>query len=223
MMYGLSFFGTFLSTSRNRYRFSSSWLRSRHVHRFSLRCPTSAGFFQNGTFWDFCYEHCNYFTPDALRYALMRAGYRVQDQLTLFSGQFQGAVGVPDPSQPSAEAPSGMQEVAIASAYATSETARMQAAREMIEQAGDGAVLWGMATKGVVFASLITAPLAGGVDVNPKKQHHFAPGSGLPINPPEWLSSLGGTPTIFIMNGNYAHEIRHQVSDLGLTAHFVNL
>ena len=80
-----------------------------------------------------------------------------------------------------------------------------------------------MATKGVMFANLVEAPLAGGIDVNPRKQNKFAPRSGLHIHPPEWLSSLGSPPTIVIMNNNYEDEIRRQVARLGVAAHFINL
>ena len=93
-----------------------------------------------------------------------------------------------------------------------------------MDEANGNAVLWGMATKGVVFAALAgRSKLAGGVDVNPKKQERFAPGSGLRINAPEWLRSLAAPPTVFIMNSNYAQEIRHTVSSLGVSAHFIEL
>ena len=189
-----------------------------------VEVPDFAWILENGTFWDFCYEHCNYFTQGSLAHALMHAGYRVQEQLSLFAGQFQAIVAAPTKSQIHREQPTPSSAVQTAREYALSEGARMRAARHQIERAGSGAVLWGMATKGVVFASLMSSmPLAGGIDINLKKQHRFAPGSGLRINPPDWLTSLRRTPTIFVMNSNYESEIRRHVSALGVLAEFVNL
>jgi hypothetical protein len=45
----------------------------------------------------------------------------------------------------------------------------MEIARDRVKRARGAAVLWGMATKGVVFATLVDGP-AGGVDVNQRKQ-----------------------------------------------------
>jgi hypothetical protein len=188
-----------------------------------VEVPDVNWIFANGAFWDFCYEHCNYFTPASLAYALTQAGYEIQEQLSLFSGQFQAIIGAPAASRGLSSRFPATNAVEIASAYAATESVRMRTAREHVEKAGNAAVLWGMATKGVVFAALMPASLAGGVDVNPKKQNRFAPGSGLRINPPEWVVSLGEAPTIFIMNGNYAHEIRRAASDLGVAARFVEL
>lgn len=188
-----------------------------------VEVPEVTWIFTNGAFWDFCYEHCNYFTPDSLAYALTQAGYEVREHLTLFAGQFQGAIATPARSVGTAVRPLASAAIETASAYVRTEAARMSTARDLVDQAEGSAVLWGMATKGVVFATLMPASLAGGVDVNPKKQHCFAPGSGLRINPPEWLRSLDRSPTVFIMNGNYAREIRESVSGLGLAARFVEL
>ena len=81
-----------------------------------------------------------------------------------------------------------------------------------------------MATKGVVFANMIDPDgrlLAGGVDVNPKKQGRFIPGSGHAIQPPAWLATLRRPITIFVMNPNYADEIRATCAGLGVDATFV--
>jgi hypothetical protein len=188
-----------------------------------VEVPDVNWIFANGAFWDFCYEHCNYFTPGSLACSLRQAGYETREQLPLFMGQFQGAIGTPGATRGVASPSPGASAIETASTYALTESVRMRAARAQVEAAGSGAVLWGMATKGVVFAALMPALLAGGVDVNPKKQNRFAPGSGLRINHPDWLASLGGVPTIFIMNSNYAQEIRQMVSDLGVAASFIEL
>ena len=82
---------------------------------------------------------------------------------------------------------------------------------------GQSFILWGMSTKGVIFANLMGAGrILGGIDINPRKQGCFAPGSGVEIHGPEWLRTLADGATILIMNPNYADEIRQQISSLGV-------
>lgn len=100
-------------------------------------------------------------------------------------------------------------------------------ARRLVEEAhGAGAcVVWGMATKGVVFASLVGADrLAGGIDINPKKQGKFVPGTGLEVHHPQWLRDLQDRPlTLVVMNPNYSQEIRKQLEELEIQAQLVGL
>ena len=73
-----------------------------------------------------------------------------------------------------------------------------------------------MATKGVVFATLMREGLiAGGVDSNVRKQGRYAPGSGIEIHSPQWLAQLDGSATVFVMNPNYLEEMRDQMRRLG--------
>jgi hypothetical protein len=81
-----------------------------------------------------------------------------------------------------------------------------------------------MATKGVVFANVIDPRgelIAGGIDMNVKKQGCFVPGTGHAIHAPAWLSQQRGPVTLFIMNPNYRHEISDQVNALGIEADLV--
>ena len=129
--------------------------RRRRARRCSWKFRIVNWIFANGTFWDFCYEHCNYFTPGSLAYALTQAGYEVQEQLLAFlrsvSRRHRHARRDSWPDL----AVSGASAIEIASAYALTESVRMRAAQAQVERAGSGAVLWGMATKGVVFATLL--------------------------------------------------------------------
>ncbi|MFQ5768863.1 MAG: class I SAM-dependent methyltransferase, partial [Acidobacteriota bacterium] len=42
----------------------------------------------NRAYWDFCYEHCNYFTADSLAFCMERAGMRVEEVSKAFGGQY---------------------------------------------------------------------------------------------------------------------------------------
>ena len=173
---------------------------------------------EHGAWWDFCYEHVNYFTPTTLRHVLEQAGFVVQCQRVCFNGQYQWAVchaGVGLLDRPDGEVARRALQ-----AYAAEEEEVIERARRMVTMAAGAGpcAVWGMATKGVVFASLVDSELlTGAVDVNERKQARFAPGSGLEIDHPEWLRSLN-TPTVIVMNPNYLAEIGQALAELGVPA-----
>lgn len=74
------------------------------------------------------------------------------------------------------------------------------------------AVIWGGASKGVIFALLKARaghPIGTVIDINPAKQGKFLPGTGLQVkSPAQGLADLQCGSTIFAMNSNYLDEIR---------------
>ncbi len=169
---------------------------------------------RNRAFWDFCYEHCNYFTLESLAVALRAAGFRPIDQQTSFDGQYQWAICRPcDPARPPAG--SGASAVADVARYDAVEKAEIDRVRKLADTNG-GLALWGMSTKGVILSVLLGDDrVLGGVDINPEKQGRFAGTSGVRINPPEWVLELPeGTP-LLVMNPNYFDEISATVRELG--------
>lgn len=74
-------------------------------------------------------------------------------------------------------------------------------------------VIWGAAAKGVMFASkappAIKNRISFAIDVNPSKQGHFMPLSGVEVlNPATGISRLDQSSHVIIMNPNYELEIR---------------
>lgn len=79
------------------------------------------------------------------------------------------------------------------------------------------AVVWGGASKGVIF-SLLKArrgdPVDLVVDINPSKQGKFLAGTGLMVMSPEVLeASILSGATIYVMNSNYLEEIRQMTNN----------
>ncbi len=206
----------------------------RSIHAALEGAPDAPLFFEvpdldwilaHGAFWDFCYEHCNYFTARSLAYALSAAGFAVDEVAPAFGGQYLWAHA--RRASPSAARPDEG-AAARAEAYARDERARVDAARARAREAarGGACALWGMATKGVLFANLVDPAgelLAGGVDVNVKKQGRFTPVTGHAIREPAWLRALGPSPTVFVMNPNYADEIAAQCRALDVDARLVTV
>jgi hypothetical protein len=188
-----------------------------------VEVPDTQWIFRHGEFWDFCYEHCNYFTPATLRSCLRRAGFRVLESDLAFGDQYQWAIAA-DGVEDFEDVATGA--VADAQAYAAVEQRCLEGARSVVSRAvGEGAcALWGMATKGVVLAALLPdGQLTGGVDLNAKKQGLYAPASGLEIHPPGWLGELRGPVSAIVMNPNYLEEIRAQVDSLGFRVNLQTL
>ena len=75
-----------------------------------------------------------------------------------------------------------------------------------------GAVVWGGASKGVIFSLLrerIGHPVSTVVDVNPAKQGKFLPVTGLQVLSAEsLLSQYPKGATVYVMNTNYIDEIK---------------
>lgn len=91
---------------------------------------------------------------------------------------------------------------------------------EMIRARADSeehhTVIWGGASKGVIFALFMQragVEIDYVVDINPGKQGKYLAATGLRVSSPEEaLSLMACASTIFVMNGNYLPEIR-QMTD----------
>jgi len=74
------------------------------------------------------------------------------------------------------------------------------------------AVIWGGASKGVIFALHMQragASIDYVIDINPAKQDRYLAATGLKVSSPEEvLAQLEPGATIFVMNGNYLPEIQ---------------
>jgi len=58
------------------------------------------------------------------------------------------------------------------------------------------------------------------IDINPGKQNHFLPGTGLKVLAPQAAVSRGPR-SVFVMNPNYLAEIEHMALLVGLSAQFI--
>jgi SAM-dependent methyltransferase len=164
----------------------------------------------HGAFWDFCYEHCNYFTAHSLRAALELAGFAVEEVTYAFGGQYLQALARRGERQ--AAPREGNAHRAVIE-YARAERALIDGVRARVTAPTRRSplVLWGMATKGVMLANLVDPSaefIPAGIDVNAKKQGKFTPLTGHSIVPPEWLQTRAGRTEVLVMNPNYLDEIR---------------
>jgi len=185
---------------------------------------------RNDAFWDFGYEHCNYFTAPSATEALGRAGYGAVNTRAEFGSQYLWveALSRGDQTMSSASSRQGLSE--RTRAYAEAEAARIERVRSRLnalKSDGHAIAVWGIATKGVLF-SLLIDPRAElidfCVDVNPNKSGCYVPLTGHLISPPEVLAQDQGERelAVLVMNENYVDEIRRTCRDLRIEATFVD-
>jgi SAM-dependent methyltransferase len=160
--------------------------------------------------WDFTYEQCSYFSPHSLASTLETAGFSVTTLRHLFNDQYLWAEGRSTCGKGHTPGdPGGITR--LVRSYARDEQKMLQVMEERIRTlATEGHIaLWGAAAKGVTLANLIDPRaelIACAVDLNPRKQGCFIPGTGHPIIGFGELPAFG-VKHILVMNPNYRHEI----------------
>ncbi|PWK59645.1 class I SAM-dependent methyltransferase [Roseicyclus mahoneyensis] len=93
-------------------------------------------------------------------------------------------------------------------------TARLKA---QTETGGPDDIVWGGASKGVIFSLLrerAGRPVGRVIDINPAKQGRYLPATGLRVlSPDEGLRGIEPGATILVMNPNYLDEIRQMTGN----------
>ncbi len=182
-----------------------------------VETPCVEWIFQNDVLQDFFYEHCNYFTSDTLGFALALAGFSDIQVEHVFDGQYLLA-SAKSGGTARADYPADAAERAdscVRFARAVADRAGEWALR--IDQGGGMVALWGAGAKGVTFAGAVDPDarrITCLIDVNPRKQGHFAAASAHPILSPE-QAVAAGVRTAIVMNPNYRGEIAATVQRQG--------
>lgn len=157
--------------------------------------------------FDIFYEHVNYFRLDDFR----RLFGRILESGHVFGGQYLYVVAdlasLLDPAQ----------ERGVPFAFSADFTASIGCFADRIRARGAAAVVWGGASKGVIFSLFMQragAKIDRVVDINPAKQGRYLPATGLRVSSPEELlaQTMAGAD-VYVMNGNYLAEIRRTTQD----------
>jgi SAM-dependent methyltransferase len=179
--------------------------------------------------WEVIYPHVSYFDAYSLCRIVERAGWRVEDSGTLFSGMFRfieisanregqarvGADPLPRPDERD-------RQLASIDTFARRHLAERAAWRDRIATlSAEGArpVLWGAGSRGVQFLTFADRDQrrAAVVDVNPRKWGRYLPVTAHRVDPPETLAAIRPTAVI-ITNPAYRTEIAAHLERLGVSA-----
>jgi SAM-dependent methyltransferase len=201
------------------------------LHRYPqtpifVEVPEVSWITEHSAFWDFCYEHCNYFDAHTLKLALGNGGFTGPfEQGVFFGNQYQWIEHDPKlPTQTSLATRIGRSafpDYARREAQALSDcSARL----DNLQRQGFVLAVWGMATKGVMFVNLVDPHrdrIQHCIDINVTKQGAFVPLTGHRIEPPAALRERAVDDlAVLVMNPNYIEEIRAACVQLGVRARF---
>ena len=183
--------------------------------------PNALYTIRNMMVWDVIYEHCTYFTPPSLSYAFTQAGYTVSDTAEEFGGQFLSIEAQPaNSNQPAADTEAIAQLAKDIADFKTRFEAQTKQwekrLSERFEQ-GKKVAIWGSGSKGVTFLNLLTqgSKVEYAVDINPRKQGKFIPGTGQQIVSPDHVANHPAD-VVIVMNPLYKEEITDMLSKRGL-------
>ena len=185
----------------------------------ALRFPQTVFYFEVPNFdytcrsialWDLIYEHCQYFTTQSLRYLIEKWGFEILDLYESFSGQYL-SVEFRLAQQKNLDFRDGNRDFSKKVHFtqkAHQKIEEWQTTLERVNEKKEQVVIWGAGAKGVSFLNILCAKeIKQVVDINPRKQGMFIPGTGQEIIPPEAL--LATRPKhVIVMNPVYINEIR---------------
>jgi hypothetical protein len=200
-----------------------------------IEVPDLSWIIKNNAFWDFCYEHVNYFTKESLERCIEKTGAWVTKTSSAFGGQYLWAEAIINPNsvplstsgRPS-EVVAGPEGLGVKRYEATLDHKRLTKHIEVVirkvkDLCGQKKiVIWGMATKGVMYSLYLfnnELPIAHCVDINTRKQGKYCPLSGYEIISPNNLGT-DQEYAVICMNPNYVSEIKEECRRLNLHAQF---
>jgi threonine dehydrogenase-like Zn-dependent dehydrogenase len=174
--------------------------------RIYIEVPCFDWICEHRAWFDIFYEHVNYFRASDFR----RMFGTVHAAGHIFGGQYLYAVAdlatLRTPQLDAAD------DFAFPSDFLATVTRYAETIKTQGEQARRQTVIWGGASKGVIFALFMRRAGAGidlVIDINPAKQGKYLAATGLKVfSPEEALAQVEPGSTIFVMNGNYLPEIR---------------
>lgn len=176
-----------------------------------VEVPDLEWILEHRAYFDLFHEHVNYFRADDF---LRRFGDGVIFQSKSFGGQYLSVVINLESvrkcrSSQALESDSGLQAAFEQLSEYEAMTYAAMAERYEI-------VIWGAAAKGVVFAAkappTIKSKITHAIDINPSKQNHFMPLSGIEVvDPAMGVARLDPSSLVVIMNPNYEQEIRESL------------
>ncbi|GGC07774.1 NDP-hexose methyltransferase [Novosphingobium endophyticum] len=187
-----------------------------------FQVPETYRILQQCAFEDIYHEHCSYFTETSLRRLFEGCGFKVTRTAVEYDDQYLTIEALPSAARSRREDDPSVSEIAeLVRTFPERVAAHRDHWRALVRDAsaaGRRVVLWGSGSKAVSF--LTSLGLAGEVDcvtdINPNRHHHFMPGTGHRIVPPDDLAAIE-PGLIVVMNRIYKEEIADHVRNLGLT------
>jgi len=195
-----------------------------------IAVPNAMKAFEEGDFTDTIYEHVSYFTIPSLVYLFSSCGFDISeiteskneifDSIYVDATPKAGTESVfdPDLKQKAGEI---RDRIALFAAKSTNAIEKYRSRVRQLLDEGKRVVIWGAGARGVTLLNVLKDPrIEYAVDLNPRKQGKYVPGTGQKIVQPKFL--LAYTPDYIILaNPAYRDEIRHIISGLEIKPDFI--
>lgn len=192
--------------------------------------PNGLDTFRQLAIWDIIYEHCCYYVPISLKQAISSCGFQVQNIYETYEGQFLCIEAIPvEENQVRVEAPA--KELEALKSDLEQFSVRFESKMKVweqklleLDQSSQRVVAWGAGSKGVTFLNLLKNQhvVEYVVDLNPRKQGKYIPGTGQEIVGPDFLQHYR-PDTVIVMNPIYSNEISQMLTNLGCQANLISV
>jgi len=175
-------------------------------------------------FWDIYYEHCSYFSTASCIFLFTICGLAVLKIGEGFGGQYVWIeASPPERKRYSFEEPFSEQVqelVNVVEAFTTRFPKKINSLKEDLDEmtCHSRVVIWGAGAKAVALLNILDIrQIEFVVDINPKKQGNYVPGTGQRIISPDFLQKYK-PDRILVMNPAYFEEVRLMVESLKIKA-----
>jgi hypothetical protein len=192
--------------------------------------PNALKAFEEGDFTDIIYEHVSYFTIPSLFYLFSSCGFNISDvtesKNEIFDSIYIGAT--PKTRTKSTFMLNSKPEtreikdcITSFAAKSTNTITKYGSRVKQLLNKGKRVVIWGAGARGVTFLNILKDPrIEYAVDINPRKQGMYVPGTGQEIVEPRFL--LDHQPDYIILaNPAYENEIRQITGNLKIKTEFI--
>ncbi len=178
-----------------------------------LEVPNVKWILTNFVFWDIFYEHYSYFTPNSLKYAILKAGLEVTKTSTAFSDQYLWIEAKPMKNKDQDIELHSLHDNEISSeinAFVKNYNNQIEKCKKLIicMNETEKSAVWGAGAKGVTLLNILDPNaelIDAAIDINPNKQGKFIAGTGHLIISPKEIKNKN-YKKILNLNPNYLNE-----------------
>lgn len=174
-----------------------------------IEVPDLNWIIKNQVYFDFFYEHVNYFRPADFKVIFNK----IYEQGLFFNGQYQyivadlSSINIPPYSFEKAD---DQLKVSFD---------KLDDISTVLKHTAKPVYIWGGASKGVISSMHLLMrgiKIAALIDINPKKQNRFAALTGIKIISPETFKQQADKAVLLIANPNYEAEIRTELKGMDI-------
>jgi hypothetical protein len=198
--------------------------------RLFFSVPNSLKDFEEGEYSDIIYEHVSYFTVPSLYFLFSSCGFDIlnveETEREIFDSIYVNATIKTERSSSfksisETEVNKVEKSILEFSAKTNKNISRLCTRITKLLDEDNKIVIWGAGARGVTFLNIFKDQrIKYAVDINPRKQDMFVPGTGQKIVKPEFLVEYQ-PDFIILANPSYKKEIKRFTDSKGIDSRFI--